>query len=463
MQPIKQQTEDHPRVSKSVLIVEDDSTLSILISDCLARAGYAVRCAGSWSKGEALVAEEEPDLLIMDVRLPDANGIEVLPGLSNHLPVIVLTAHGSIQDAVKAMKAGAMEYLAKPVNLDELELMVKRAIETNALRQEHLFWKSRARGSPRHAMVGGSQAFDRLTELIRLVGPSDMTVLIHGESGVGKELVSRAIHESSERSEKNFIVVDCCTLQETLFESELFGHERGAFTGATQRKKGLIEGAEGGTLFLDEIGEIELSVQAKLLRMLDTGQFRRVGGNHNLRADVRVVAATNRDLEQAVKEKLFREDLYYRLTGFVLNVPALRERREDIPRLVKHFMKYNSMSRRADKEISDAALSQLMQYDWPGNVRELKNVVERAIVVSEDQKTIEPRHLGLQTRNCDHLDTTSLLFDYEPTLENIEEEYLKRLLSKYHGRRATVAQVLGVSERNLYRLINRYKLSKNEQ
>ncbi|MDJ0958226.1 MAG: sigma-54 dependent transcriptional regulator [Arenicellales bacterium] len=460
MRPIEIETTPRRTASKSILVVEDDITLSTLIVDHLQRVGYSVKSAGSWQEGRSLVAQEVPNLLIMDNRLPDADGIEVLPELSNQTAVIILTAYGSVQNAVQAIKAGASEYLTKPINLDELELVVARALETNALRQEHLFWKSRARDSNRHTLVGNSSRFKRLIELIELVAPSDMTVLVQGESGVGKELVARAIHQTSSRTDQNFIVVDCCTLQEALFESELFGHEKGAFTGAAQLKKGLIEGAEGGTLFLDEIGEIEPSAQAKLLRLLDTGQFRRVGSNRNLRADVRVVAATNRDLEQEVQEKRFREDLYYRLTGFVVNVPALRERSEDIPALVQHFLKFNSLSRRSDKAISPAALDQLIRYEWYGNVRELRNVIERAIVVSGDQKTIEPQHLGLHSRNGNYLETTSLLFDHEPTLEDIQVEYLNRLLSKYQGHRATIARVLGVSERNLYRLINRYGLSK---
>jgi transcriptional regulator with PAS, ATPase and Fis domain len=277
--------------------------------------------------------------------------------------------------------------------------------------------------------------------------------------GPGKELVARAIHENSDRASRNFVPVDCCTLQEKLFESELFGHEKGAFTGADRQKRGLIEGAEGGTLFLDEIGEIDTSIQAKLLRVLETGTFRRVGGTKDLHANARIVAATNRDLEAISREGQFRADLYYRLSTFVIEVPPLRERREDIPYLATHFVQNHNFSRRINKGIAGEALRRLTAYNWPGNVRELRNVIERAIILSRDSNTIRPEHLAFGAGGGKGGVKVNVSFDHDPTLEELQAEYLRLQLSKHSGHRAKVAEVLAVSERNIYRLIRRYGLA----
>lgn len=284
-------------MSTEILIMEDDRLLNGLVCEHLSRLGYHTLQAHTWAEARGHLERSEPKLILMDVRLPDADGLEVLPELAAEQAVIVLTAYGSVRDAVQAMQAGAAEYLVKPLSLDELELTVQRTLETAALRQDHQFCQRRLQATiGMRRMVGDSAALQQMYELIDAVAPSEMTVLIQGESGVGKELVARALHEHSPRSARNCVAVDCCTLQEKLFESELFGHERGAFTGADRQKKGLIEAAESGTLFLDEIGEIEPSIQSKLLRVLETGQFRRVGGTKDLNANIRVVAATNRNL-----------------------------------------------------------------------------------------------------------------------------------------------------------------------
>jgi DNA-binding NtrC family response regulator len=445
-------------VKRKILIVEDDSTLSRLICSQLRSIGYSAEGARSWSQVEEYFRNYEPHLILADVRLPDANGMEKLPWLAEQAPVIMLTAYGSVRDAVAAMHAGASEYLVKPINPDELEVVVRRVLENARIRREHQFCMARAISRRANYIIGDSPALHAMHNMLSAVAPTDMTVLIQGESGSGKELVAQAIHDLSERNKGTFVAVDCCTLQEKLFESELFGHERGAFTGADRQKKGLIEAAEGGTLFLDEIGEIEPSIQAKLLRVLETGRFRRLGGVKDLPASVRVVAATNRNLEQMSRAGEFRSDLYYRLSAFVLEVPSLRDRKKDIPALAQHFIDHHNFSRRVGQRLSQAALDYMAEYDWPGNIRELRNVVERAIILSRGSEEIAPEHVvvntapALQQQPC-------LTFEHQPTLADIERNYLGFLMEKYRGHRAKIASTMGVSERNLYRLIKKHGLN----
>ncbi len=445
---------------KDILIIEDDKTLNTLMARQVKEMGYPVKSALNWTTAKDYLSANEPALILLDCRLPDIDGHNVILEVANQYPVIVLTAYGSVQNAVRAMKAGAAEYLTKPVNFDELELIVKRTLETEALRKEHQFYRRQIRALGETCMVGHSKALAHVNTLIDAVAPSDVTVLIEGESGVGKELVANEIHQRSARADQNFIEIDCCTLHHSLFESELFGHERGAFTGADRRKPGLIEGAEGGTLFLDEIGELDLTLQAKLLRVLESGFFRRLGGTKDLRANVRIVAATNRNLEQMSREGKFRRDLYYRLSSFLVQVPPLRERREDVAELVEHFIHHLDIPLRVKKTVSTAAMKQLVAYDWPGNVRELRNIVERAIILSGGGHEIRPEHLAFGASEARASTGTSLTFAHDPSLEEIEQRYLEKMLDKHSGHRAIVAKVLGVSERNLYRLIRKYGLIK---
>ena len=445
-----------------ILVVEDDTTLNRLIVRQLEKAGYAPTSVVRWSEAESHLAKYEPALIITDVRLPDGDSLALLPQLAEAYPVIVLTAFGSVRNAVEAMKQGAADYLLKPVGLEELLLSVERTLENSLLRRENQFCKSQlsARDARKNLMVGDSAALQEVIRLIEAVGADEISVLIQGESGTGKELVAKAIHNNSPRAKRSFVAVDCCTLQEKLFESELFGHEKGAFTGAARQKKGLIELAEGGTLFLDEVGEIEGAIQAKLLRILETGQFRRLGGTKDLAADVRVVAATNRNLQAMVDEGSFRADLYYRLNGFDLTVPTLRERRDDIPALAEHFIRNHSFSRRIEKRLSGAAKRRLIAYDWPGNIRELKNIIERAIILSRDKPIIGPEHLTFGSATQRNCASVTMSFDHNPTLDELESEYLALQLKKFSGRRAEVASTLGVSERSIYRMIKRFGLEK---
>lgn len=444
-----------------ILVIEDDATLNRLIIGQLCRLGYEATGVTSWAEADVYLAANEPHLILSDVRLKDGDTLERLPELVKTQQVVVLTAYGSVRDAVAAMKAGAYEYLLKPASPDELALVVKRALDDAALRIDHGFCRRRlkAKEGTGNFMIGVSAPLLQTKETIAAVAPSDVNVLIQGESGAGKELVARAVHDQSDRASRNFIPVDCCTLQEKLFESELFGHERGAFTGADKQKRGLIEGAEGGTLFLDEIGEIDGPLQAKLLRVLETGIFRRLGGTKDLHANARVVAATNRNLQTMSEAGEFRSDLYYRLSTFVIEVPPLRERRDDIPYLATHFIQNHNFSRRINKRIANESIRRLTAYDWPGNIRELKNVIERAIILSRDCNTIRPEHLTFGSGGHKPCVKCTMSFDHDPTMEELQAEYLRQQLGKHSGRRAKVAEVLAVSERNIYRLIRRYGLA----
>ena len=446
-------------MTKTILILEDDKIVNRLIAEHVERMGYAAHAAYTWAEADQYLTHHEPELVLMDVRLPDANGMDLLSQLTTEQTVIVITAYGSVKDAVKAMQAGVEDYLTKPISLDELEIVVKRTLENVTMRAEHQFCMQRMQArESKKLMIGNSPAMQEVHNLIDAVAGTDMTVLIQGESGVGKELVAKTVHERSNRSKRNFVAVDCCTLPEKLFESELFGHERGAFTGADRQKKGLIEGAEGGSLFLDEIGEIELAVQAKLLRVIETGMFRRVGGTRDLRANVRIVAATNCDLEIASREGSFRSDLYYRLSAYIITVPPLRERREDIPGLVEHFVCNRDFSRRINTTVSRSAMRALLAYNWPGNVRELKNAIERAIILSRQTRKIRPEHLAPTLTSMESEDSLTLAFDHEPSLTEVEAKYLQLLLTKYSGHRSLIAKRLGVSERNIYRMIDKHRL-----
>ncbi|MDR2837317.1 MAG: sigma-54 dependent transcriptional regulator [Azonexus sp.] len=443
-------------MKKTVLVIDDDRVFNALLVKNFQRMGLEPVSAASWREAEKLLTQHEPDLILLDFRLPDADCERLLPLLAAQYPVIVLTGFGTIRNAVSMIQLGASEYLTKPVDLAELELTVSRVLETAALRQTLEHYRKRV-NQDQSALVGDSKEMRDVHSLIDAVAPTDVTVLIQGESGTGKEMAARAVHERSPRGDRALVIVDSCGLQEQLFESELFGHERGAFTGADQQKKGLIEEAAGGSLFLDEIGEIPPAIQAKLLRVIETGTFRRLGGTKTLRADVRFIVASNRDLLGMSKNGSFRSDLYYRLSSFIITLPPLRERREDIPALARHFL--DSFRKTEAKELTPETLKRLLAYDWPGNVRELRNTVERGFILSRGARKILPDHLafipGLVSGNND----TTLQYGFEPTLEDIERDYFSKLLVKYGGNRQKAAAALGISERHAYRLIVKYQLS----
>ncbi len=448
------------RPSLRLLIVDDDDQMRRTLANRFERQGMAVTSAASGEEALAKAAATRCDVALLDLHLPGIGGIELLSRLKELQPefeALMLTAHSSIETAVLAMKRGAYDYLTKPFHLPELEIHIQKAFEKVQLARREKQWVEQLRyQSPRHKLVGSSAAMRKVTGLIEKVAPTDATVLVCGASGTGKEVVARALHANSARRDRPLVTINCAALQETLLESELFGHEKGAFTGAVQAKAGLVEVAEGGTLFVDEIGEMASGLQAKLLRILEDGHYRRVGGTVELSADVRVVAATNRSLEEEIKANRFREDLYYRLNVITVALPPLRERQQDIPELIEHFLTTRQLGT-TRYHIQPEALDALARHDWPGNVRELANVLERAQILAEE--------------HCITLDDLpeTLVMPRPPTaagsegddprlLESVERRHVLTVLQQEKGNKVHAARALGISRRALYRLLEKYQL-----
>lgn len=449
--------------SVSVLLVDDDATFRQVMANELTRLGYQIEAVGSGEEAIRRIGSLEPEVVLLDLRLPGMNGLDVLKSIHANSPateVVMLTGHGSIDTAIEAIRIGAFDYVVKPCPLDELHIRIQRAIERRSLRQRaNLLERGLTPPDLGSSFIGESSEFRRLLKLIDLVAPSDGTVLITGETGAGKERVAKLIHARSPRRFRPFVVVECATLQESLLESELFGHERGAFTGADRGKPGLFEVANGGTIFLDEIGEVSPATQTKLLRVMDTSTFRHVGGTSEIRVDVRVLTATNRDLSSMVRQSLFREDLFYRLSTITVEVPPLRARGADVQLLAKHFIMTLNERFGSDKQISEEALQLLQRHGWPGNVREFLHVIEAAMVLCEGP-CILPEHLPSALRNArpGALPRVSSNGAPLPTLQEAEREHIRLALEAHHGHRGNAARTLGISERNLYRKLREYGL-----
>jgi len=443
----------------SLLLVDDDAAFRHVMTGELKRLGYEVATAGSGEEAVAKSAQLAPEIVLLDLRLPGMNGLDTLKTIRENSPateIIMLTGHGSIDTAIESIRVGAFDYVVKPCPLDELQVRIQRAMERRSMRERTTLLE-RGLTTPDLAgsFVGESPEFRCLFHLIDRVAPSDSTVLITGETGSGKERVARLIHARSARRLRPFILVDCAALEESLLQSELFGHERGAFTGADRAKPGLFEVAHGGTIFLDEIGEISPSTQTKLLRVLDTSVFRHVGGNAEIRVDVRVVAATNRDLPAMVRQGLFREDLYYRMSTITMEVPPLRQRGSDIEILAKHFVAVRNQRFASSKHIGDAALQTLRHHSWPGNVRELLHAVEAAMVVCEGEEIL-PAHFPPAIQRP--AKTNSLGNPKVATLAELERGQIRMAIEASGGHRGKAARVLGISERNLYRKLREHGL-----
>jgi len=441
-----------------LLVVDDDSEFRETLVSRFVRTGFAVQAAGNGEEAMGLAQRRNFDVAIFDMMMPGMSGLELLKRFKESHPeceVVLLTGQGSIETAVEAMKLGAYDYLQKPFPLKDLESVASKAFDRRRLRKENSQLKALIeRSRPAHDMVGRSPAMQEVFRLIERAGPSDKAILIQGESGTGKELVARALHAHSARSDKPMVVINCAALPETLLESELFGHERGSFTGAISAKPGLFEVADGGTLFIDEIGELPGSLQAKLLRVLEDGSLRRIGSVQERRVNVRLLAATNRNLAKEVQASRFREDLYYRINVMSLELPPLRERQGDVPPLVSHFLS-------TAWEIEPAAIEAMERYCWPGNVRQLINALERAKILC-DCETIRVQDLPREvispgTSSGDN--SPSLMTD---DLATIQRSKVVEVLRRESGNKSKAARALGVDRRKLYRLLDKYSISEAE-
>ena len=437
-----------------VLVVDDDAAIREALSRTLEKFGYEVVLAEDGQAGLDRLREGGVHILLADLQMPKVSGQELLRAaktLAPEVEVIVITGHGTVEDAVEAMKEGAYDFITKPFKRVQLEQTIRRAAEKQTLALQNRRLQARLdelQGGGR--IIGTSPVMVRMLELVRQVATSTATVLIQGESGTGKELIADAVHHGSPRRDRPLIKVNCAALPEGLLESELFGHERGAFTGAVARKEGRFELADGGTLFMDEIGEISPAMQAKLLRVLQAGEFERVGGTHTLRVDVRLVAATNADLAGLVREKRFREDLYYRLNVIAVHLPPLRERCEDIPLLAHHFLRrFAAKNAKTVTGFTEEALDLLQTYAWPGNVRELENVIERAVVLTRSP-LITPADLP-ETLTGSEQSVRHLVISIGTPLEEVEDRLIEETLRYAKGDKTIAAKLLGIATRTIYR------------
>jgi DNA-binding NtrC family response regulator len=438
-----------------VLVVDDEAGLRRFLLKELSARGFAADAAASGEEGLRKIAETIYDVVLLDIKMPGMDGLATLREIRRLEPapeVLMLTGQGSVETAVEAMRAGAFHYLTKPFHFEELEVQIQKAREQSALvRRASAF--ERLMSSSRSDLVGDSPALGHVRELIRKVAPSDTNVVIEGESGTGKELIARAIHDGSKRADAPFVVVNCGALQESLLESELFGHEKGAFTGAVRTREGLAEAAHTGTLFLDEIGEMSLAIQAKFLRFLESGDVRRVGSNRTLHVDVRVVAATNRKLADEVKAGRFREDLYYRLRVFAIEAPPLRERQSDVPLLLAHFLATTRGVGQGPFRVDPDAMEAAKRYPWPGNVRELRNAVERMMLLADGGR-ITAACLPPEVMRSASNDRPA---EDELNIERMERHLILRALRETGGRKTEAAERLGISLRTLYNKLQQYR------
>jgi two-component system, NtrC family, response regulator HydG len=441
----------------SILIVDDDHAHRIMLRTLIAGWGYSVDEADDGSTAIDMVREGPYDLILMDIRMIKVSGLDALlkiRTINPAIPIIIMTAYSSVESAVEALKNGAYDYLTKPLDFDELKIAISRSMDHTRLKEENRLLKENLGRFDRGDIIGRSTVMVTLLETVAQVATSEATILITGESGTGKEVIAGAIHSNSSRSRSPFIKLNCAAITETLLESELFGHEKGSFTGAYRRKEGRFRQAHGGTLFLDEVSEMSLAMQAKLLRVLQEKEFNRVGGEEIIRVDVRLIAATNKDLAKEIETKRFREDLYYRLNVVMLKVPPLRDRREDIPLLAQHFLSaFSEKYQKAIKGFTPKAMDRLIRYNWPGNVRELINAVERGVILSR----------------ADYMDDTDMPFfsdvgkeakgvDIQPdiTLDEMERTMILKTLESASGNKSEAARRLAITRRTLHKKLKKY-------
>jgi two-component system NtrC family response regulator len=444
--------------SYSILIVDDEVSILKLLKKELSTEARVVDTAENAAQANELTRKNDYDIIVLDIKLPDGDGLDLLVEFRERIPdveIIMITGHGDIDDAVEAMKIGAYDYITKPFNLDKIELVIERAYQRVRLTRENRSLKVNREAAAPNRLIGNSSAIKHVRFLIEKVAPTEVPVLITGPSGAGKDVVAQSIHDLSERAENPYIVKNCGTLQKELARSELFGHTKGSFTGATEGREGLMTFANKGTLFLDEIGELPLEVQASLLRVLESKSYRRVGEKEERKTDVRFLFATNRNLAEEVERGNFHEALFHRINVFNVEVPPLKERIEDVPVLVEFFL--GRLRANLDRcKVTDKAMQCLMLYEWPGNVRELRNVIERSIILSES---------GLITEGALPPEIASAGAGLESeapaffSLEHVEREHIAKALSYYEGNRLQAAKALGIGRKTLYRKIQKYQLA----
>jgi DNA-binding NtrC family response regulator len=444
-----------------ILFVDDDPVTGRVMKRQCGNVGYQCNIYQSAREGLESFKTEGADLIITDLRMPEMNGFELLNAVRSvdpEIPVLVMTGYSSVENAVEAMKSGATDFIKKPFDFEELKLLLDRTMQSVRLKKENSYLKARLQDeSDRFGMIGNTPAMEKLYNTVEKVAGVDCNVVITGESGSGKELVARALHDYSPRSEDGpFVVIDCGALPETLLESELFGHEKGSFTGATHRKRGLMEQANGGTLFLDEICNIPDAMQVKLMRAIEAQKIIRVGGTEEIPIDLRIVAASNRDLEKMVEEGSLRHDFYHRLNVVNIRVPSLNERRDDIPRLVEKFLK--EFSQRYNRDVSgfdNASIQRLIHADWTGNIRQLKNIVERCVILAD----AEVLQWDDPAQQLDDEDILSLFYrnDEFVSLEELEKRYIRHVLNHCEGKKVKAAELLGIDKTTLWRKLQRYE------
>jgi two-component system nitrogen regulation response regulator NtrX len=440
-----------------VLIVDDEEGIRESISGILEDEGYEVITSGTGEDALGLIREHSPDLVLLDIWLPGIDGIQTLQEIKAFrpgIPVIMISGHGNIEIAVKATREGAYDFLEKPLSLDRVLISATRAVERRTLEEENITLRQDM--GKKWKLVGDSGKIRLLREHIRMIAKGNSRVLVLGESGTGKELIARLLHEDSDRAGRPFIEVNCAAIPQELIESELFGHEKGSFTGAFERKKGKFELADEGTLFLDEVGDMSPSTQAKVLRVIETQEFQRVGGSKNIKVDVRIIAATNKDLSEEVRNGTFREDLFYRLNVIPIHVPPLRERKEDIPALIEHFLEHLAAEyRQKPKKITPEALKLLESYDWPGNIRELRNMTERLVIMTPSQ-TIEKKNIILgESDTPDYFAIRTL----REARDAFEKTFIIRRLEENNWNISKTAEILQIERSNLHKKIKAYAIS----
>lgn len=456
---------------KSILLVDDEVKLLKILQSSLEKKGYTVFTSINGKEARKKIAEKQIDIVFLDLMLPDTTGLELLQEFVSLYPqkiLIMMTAYGNIESAVTAIKAGAFDYIVKPAKLDEILIVIEKAFEWLEMKEENQHLKKKLKKVESSGVaLGSSQAMKRILQLVRRVANTDATVLLEGESGTGKSLIARTIHRLSGRSKTPFISINCAAIPDQLLESELFGYEKGAFTGATENRQGKFEAANGGTIFLDEIGEITSSLQAKLLQITQEKSFMRLGSNKLRQADVRIISATNRNLKKMVELGTFREDLFYRLNIIDIHIPPLRERKDDIPILIEEFLEKHRLRNNKDYRISTELINVLSEYHWPGNVRELENALERAVVLSNDEQlSIEDFSREIKDFKQEEQHTSEYVNDTYNTsiplpehLEEIEKSMIIQALEDTQGQAAAAARRLGISRQSLLYKMNKYYIN----